>query len=154
MNIAKSDDNTYAITDLSLEDLAALWHLSNRAQGKSLDQYVATSLGKPDELPDYMLPDVVAELGKCTRADLIRADEELYFALNDYLTNDLIEAEPTLPSGELITITGENEDILPRVAVVDQDGNVILTDGTVLRRIPPRAVEKTYKKKGSNRGKK
>ena len=40
MNIAQSDDNTFAITDVTLEDLAMLWHLFNRGNLLSLRDYV------------------------------------------------------------------------------------------------------------------
>jgi len=39
MNIAQSDDNTFAITDVTLKELAIFWHLSNRGSSTSLIDY-------------------------------------------------------------------------------------------------------------------
>ena len=111
MNIAQSDDNTFAITDVTLQDLATLWHLFNRSSDVSLKDYYAKNFVTDTSSKYYGWKDIPLQIinynNKITELltvtpymEMTNVDESLFELINEYLADldDPLEYQDPLKS--------------------------------------------------------
>jgi hypothetical protein len=138
MNVGKSNDNTYAITDLSLEELAAIWHLANKPFNESIDSYSNEILTDKSWYPrSSKKPAYITKLlQQVERQDLLNVEAALWHAVDNALTDDVRPGSATgyknrnkqrppdwpltNPCSEQLIVTGDNPvtmDVLIEAAI-------------------------------------
>ena len=98
MNIAQSDDNTFAITDVTLKELTILWHLFNRGSSVSLKDYYAKNFDTNTTSKCYGWANITKNiktynnkvidlLTNIPYMEMTLVDESLYRLINEYLSD-------------------------------------------------------------------
>jgi len=98
MNIAQSDDNTFAITDVTLKELTILWHLFNRGNQLSLKDYYSANFDTNTTSNRYGWANIVQHkktynnkvidlLTNIPYMEMTLVDESLYRIINEYLAD-------------------------------------------------------------------